>query len=132
MRMLAGSQVMTAVQRELPVSRSADRGAYRPGAVSRVRLLAGVYANAVASNEGAKTICAVEVRVRIPLMPEAQAQPTTPPLHWGEDPLTQFIQIGVCTLECFWLVYRERFDIMGVKATVDELKQGLRELRFHL
>ena len=34
-------------------------------------------------------------------------------------------QIGVCTLECFWLVYRERFDIMGVKATVDELKQGL-------
>jgi len=34
-------------------------------------------------------------------------------------------QIGVCILECFWLVYRERFDIMGVKATIDELKQGL-------
>lgn len=27
-------------------------------------------------------------------MPEAQAQPTTAPPHWGEDTLTQFIQIG--------------------------------------
>ncbi|MEK7153372.1 MAG: hypothetical protein AAB834_05460, partial [Patescibacteria group bacterium] len=34
-------------------------------------------------------------------------------------------QIGVCTLECFWLVYRERFDIVGVKADIDGLKAGL-------
>lgn len=34
-------------------------------------------------------------------------------------------QIGVCTLECFWLLYQERFEITGVKATLDELKQGL-------
>ena len=34
-------------------------------------------------------------------------------------------QTGVCTLECFWLLYRERFDILGVKAGIDALKQGL-------
>ncbi len=34
-------------------------------------------------------------------------------------------QTGVCTLECFWLIYRERYDIMGVKADIDALKAGL-------
>jgi hypothetical protein len=34
-------------------------------------------------------------------------------------------QIGVCTLECFWLTYRERYDILGVKADIDALKAGL-------
>ena len=30
----------------------------------------------------------------MPLMPEAKAQPTKPPPHWSENPLTQFIPIG--------------------------------------
>ena len=34
-------------------------------------------------------------------------------------------QVGICTLECFWLIYRERFEIMGLKATIDGLKNGL-------
>lgn len=34
-------------------------------------------------------------------------------------------QIGVCTLECFWLVYRDRYEILGVKADIDALKVGL-------
>jgi hypothetical protein len=34
-------------------------------------------------------------------------------------------QIGVCTLECFWLIYRQRYDILSVKASIDALKPGL-------
>ena len=34
-------------------------------------------------------------------------------------------QTGVCTLECFWLIYRERYDILGVKAGIDALKIGV-------
>lgn len=34
-------------------------------------------------------------------------------------------QIGVCALECFWLIYRERYDILGIKAAIDTLKAGL-------
>ena len=34
-------------------------------------------------------------------------------------------QVGVCTLECFWLLYRERFDILGVGAGIEALKPGL-------
>ncbi|QCP54500.1 hypothetical protein FAZ95_37020 [Trinickia violacea] len=34
-------------------------------------------------------------------------------------------QTGVCTLECFWLICRERFAIMGLQNTIEELKTGL-------
>ncbi|MFK4448499.1 hypothetical protein ABH944_008533 [Caballeronia udeis] len=34
-------------------------------------------------------------------------------------------QTGVCTLECFWLIFRERFEIMGLKDAIDALKAGL-------
>jgi hypothetical protein len=34
-------------------------------------------------------------------------------------------QTGACTLECFWLIFRERFEIMGLKDAIDALKVGL-------
>lgn len=34
-------------------------------------------------------------------------------------------QVGVCVLECFWLVYRYRFDILQVSSKIDGLKAGL-------
>lgn len=34
-------------------------------------------------------------------------------------------QIGVCVLECFWLVYRQRFDILQITPQIEALKQGL-------
>lgn len=34
------------------------------------------------------------MRLRVPLLPDAQAQLTSPPPNWGEDSLTQFIQVG--------------------------------------
>lgn len=34
-------------------------------------------------------------------------------------------QTGVCTLECFWLIYRERFAIMGLQDSINALKAGL-------
>lgn len=34
-------------------------------------------------------------------------------------------QVGVCVLECFWLIYRQRFDILQVKQQIDNLKAGL-------
>ena len=34
-------------------------------------------------------------------------------------------QVGVCVLECFYLVYRNRFDILQVSAKIDGLKTGL-------
>lgn len=34
-------------------------------------------------------------------------------------------QVGVCVLECFWLIYRQRFDILQIKHQIDDLKPGL-------
>lgn len=34
-------------------------------------------------------------------------------------------QVGVCVLECFRVIYRNRFDILDVSAAIDELKTGL-------
>jgi hypothetical protein len=34
-------------------------------------------------------------------------------------------QVGVCVLECFWLIYRHRFDILQVSPQIDGLKNGL-------
>lgn len=34
-------------------------------------------------------------------------------------------QIGVCVLECFGLIYRQRFDILQITARIDALKPGL-------
>lgn len=39
--------------------------------------------------------------------------------------LKSVAQIGVCTLECFWLIYPERFNILGIKVEIDMLKNGL-------
>jgi hypothetical protein len=34
-------------------------------------------------------------------------------------------QVGVCSLEIFRLIYRERFDITGLTDMLQKLKQGL-------
>jgi hypothetical protein len=34
-------------------------------------------------------------------------------------------QVGVCALSLFRLVYRERFDILGITETIDHIKKGL-------
>lgn len=34
-------------------------------------------------------------------------------------------QVGVCVLECFWLIYQARYDILGVTARIEALKPGL-------
>jgi hypothetical protein len=34
-------------------------------------------------------------------------------------------QIGVCMLECFWLVYRHRFDILGITQRIETLKNSV-------
>jgi hypothetical protein len=34
-------------------------------------------------------------------------------------------QAGVCTLECFWLIYRTRYDILQVTPQIEAIKAGL-------
>ena len=34
-------------------------------------------------------------------------------------------QVGVCCLECFWLIFRERFDLTGMAERIEGLKKGL-------
>ncbi|HQS73969.1 MAG TPA: hypothetical protein PLU16_02085 [Gallionellaceae bacterium] len=39
--------------------------------------------------------------------------------------LKTLAQVGVCTLSLFRVTYRERFDILGVTASLDHIKKGL-------
>ena len=39
--------------------------------------------------------------------------------------LKSALQAGVTALECFWLIYRERFDLMHTTDPIEALKQGL-------
>jgi hypothetical protein len=39
--------------------------------------------------------------------------------------LKNSLRCGVMALECFWLIYRERFDLMHTTDRIEALKQGL-------
>ena len=68
-------------------------------------------------------------RLSIVDLPNGNRQMQVKYLQGGEvaqlNALKTCALIGVCTLESFWLVYRERFIILGVKANIDALKENL-------
>ncbi|RQP98879.1 hypothetical protein [Burkholderia stagnalis] len=68
-------------------------------------------------------------RLRLEQRPDGERELQTRYLHPGDVAIRATLkaaaQVGVCTLECFWLIYRERFDIMGIKEAIDAHKPGL-------